>query len=73
MVDTSESVKFEIVRLANGRFSVVPEGAAALPEAEGEFATEQEAEEWMFRRTQELDARANDYGVLTPGGGQGLR
>ena len=73
MVDTSESVKLEIVRLANGRFSVVPEGEAALPEADGEFATQQEAEDWMFQRTQQLDARANDLGVITPGGGQGVR
>lgn len=73
MVNTSDSVNMEVVKLANGRFSVVPEGEAVLPDADGEFETQQEAQDWMFRRTQELDANANDLGILTPGGGQGVR
>ena len=71
MVDTTDSSKLTIVQLANGRFAVVTEGAP-LPE-DGDFETLPEAEAWMYGRTTEMDAQANDLGVLTPGGGQGVR
>ncbi len=71
MVDTTDSAKLAIVQLANGRFAVVTEGAP-LPE-DGEFETQAEAENWVYGRTTEMDARANDLGVLSPGGGQGVR
>ncbi len=71
MVDTTDSAKLAIVQLANGRFAVITEGAP-LPE-DGEFETQAEAENWMYGRTTEMDARANDMGLLTPGGGQGVR
>jgi hypothetical protein len=72
MADTTGSANLEIVQLANGRFSVLPEGETAPADAEGEFATQAEAEDWMYRRAQEAD-EANDLGILTPGGGQGVR
>ncbi len=71
MVDTTDSAKLAIVQLANGRFAVVTEGAP-LPE-DGDFETQAEAEDWMYGRTTEMDAQANDLGILTPGGGQGVR
>ena len=71
MADTTDSTKLAIVRLANGRFAVVTEGAP-LPE-DGDFETQAEAEDWMYGRTTEMNARENDLGILTPGGGQGVR
>ncbi len=73
MVDTSSSAKLQIMQLPNGRFSVLPEGEAVTANESGEFATQAEAEAWMYQRTQEMDAEANDLGILTPGGGQGVR
>ena len=71
MVDTTDSAKLVIVQVADGRFAVITEGAP-LPE-DGEFETQAAAEDWVYGRTIEMDARANDLGILTPGGGQGLR
>ena len=73
MVDTSQSVMLKIVALPNGRFSVIGIGETTMENDEGAFATQQEAEEWMFRRSQMLDAQANELDILKPGGGQGLR
>lgn len=73
MADTSNSAMLEVVRLTNGRFSVLPVGTPALPEDTGEFDTQAEAEAWMFERMQEMDAHVNDLDVINPGGGQGLR
>jgi hypothetical protein len=38
----------------------------------GEFATQAEAEDWMFDRAQEREAEFNDIDVIKPGSGQGI-
>ncbi len=72
MANFSMATKLEVVPVGNGRFSVLPRGEPAGPGQEGEFETRAEAEEWLFRRTQDA-ARDTDMGLLTPGGGQGIR
>ena len=71
MVDTTDSAKLTIVQLANGRFAAVTEGAP-IPE-DGDFATQAEAEAWVYGRTTQMDARENDLGLLMPDSGQGIR
>ncbi len=71
-MDTSQSVLLQITALPNGRYAVHGAGETIPDNTEGEFATQQEAEDWMFQRTQQLDARANDLDILKPAGGQGL-
>ena len=73
MVDTTDSAKLEIVKLPNGRYAVQTEGQATPADEDGDFETQAEAEAWMYGRTQQMDAAANDLGILTPGGGQGVR
>ncbi len=73
MADTSQSVMLQIAALANGRYSVVGIGETAMENDEGAFATRDEAEDWMFRRSQMLDAQANELDVMKPADGQGLR
>ncbi len=73
MSDTSQSVMLQIVALPNGRYSVIGIGETAMDNDEGAFATRDEAEDWMFRRTQMLDAQANELDIIVPGSGQALR
>ena len=73
MSDTSQSVMLQIVALPNGRYSVIGIGETTMDNDEGAFATRQEAEDWMFRRTQMLDAQANEPDIIIPGNGQALR
>ena len=72
-MDTSQSVMMKIVALANGRFSVRGVGETTMDNDEGAFATRQEAEEWMFQRSQTLDETANEMDIMKPADGQGLR
>ncbi len=72
-MDTSQSVMLQIVALANGRYTVSGVGETTMDNEQGEFATLQEAEDWMFRRTELLDAQANEPGIIKPADGQGLR
>ena len=71
-MDTSQSALLEVVKLANGRYTVRAVGETSPDNDAGEFATQAGAEAWMFERTQVLDGRSNDLGVLKPGQGQGL-
>ena len=73
MADTSQSVMLQIVALPNGRFSVIGIGETTMENDEGAFATREAAEEWMFRRSQMLDAHANELDIMKPADGQGLR
>ena len=72
-MDTSQSVMLQVVALPNGRYAVHGIGETIQDNEEGDFATEQEAEEWMFRRSQMLDFNANQLDVMKPADGQGLK
>jgi hypothetical protein len=65
-------ITLEIVELANGLFGVRAIGQDAAYGDTGEFGTREEAEEWIFDRSEQL-ARGDDPHSLTPGTGQGPR
>ena len=71
-MENPQSEMLEVVKLANGRYAVQAVGETVPEDEAGEFETLAEAEDWMFQRTQELDARDSDMDVLKPGQGQGL-
>ena len=71
-MENARSETLETVKLANGRYTVWAVGEAVPDDEAGEFETLAEAEDWMFQRTQELDAQDSDMDVLKPGQGQGL-
>ena len=73
MADTSQSVMLQIVALPNGRYSVIGIGETTMDNDEGAFATREEADDWMFRRSQMLEAQANELDIMKPADGQGLR
>ncbi len=72
MADSLGSATMEVVRLPNGRYTVKTIGASTLDEDAGEFASEAEAEEWMFARSEQRDAVLNDMDIIKPGSGQGI-
>jgi hypothetical protein len=72
MADSLGSATMEIVRLPNGRYTVKTIGASTMDDDAGEFATQAEAEDWMFDRAQEREAEFNDIDVIKPGSGQGI-
>jgi hypothetical protein len=65
-------ITLEVVDLGNSRFAVQAIGEADAYADSGEFATREEAEEWIFNRAETLSLR-DDPGTLLPGTGQGLR
>ncbi len=71
-MENPQSEMLEVVKLDNGRYAVQAVGETVPNDEAGEFETLAEAEDWMFQRTQEMDAQASDMDVLKPGQGQGL-
>ena len=66
------STTLEVVRLANGHYTVLAIGAIDPDVGAGEFETAAEAENWMFAETQSAELRGDSLGVLIPGAGQRL-
>ncbi len=71
-MENPRSEMLGVVKLANGRYAVRAVGETVPDDEAGEFGTLAEAEDWMFQRTQELDAGASDMDVMKPGQGQGI-
>lgn len=58
-----------VVELPDGRFGVRATGGNALGSIVAEFATRNEAEDWMIGHTR---LETGNHGILKPGGGQNV-